>query len=458
MTVKRTEKDKRGQPIERVTMTAKQAWKMIDDAPDELLKQRTKSFANAPGYSKLDLCVMIKNAIKGYAPDEPISSLLARYLWHEIGGGLPAEVLAEIEVEIAAIANVPPVKKTKDKKVRAAVKVEDAVPAPDPTPRPTITADDLKRADRLLKLAQNLDAKIADKRRPWPQSVAHTRKRDQEFDQRCKEGDRFERVQSVLLALADLHRRGEAAAFGFDKINSVSALETVMNFDKWPQTDDYRFVLTRAGFTSANYTSKRKALLDFITGDGERDRAKRLRDLELKAASLVGQIPGFFPTPRSIVEKMLAGVVLPPNTIVCDPEAGAGHILDVIRERFPGVMLLAIERNGTLCELLQAKEYVVHCSDFLIDDPVVDVFVMNPPFEDGQDGRHVQHAYECLNSGGSLIALMSPSLFTNSRQRGINFREWFKQVGGRKENLPTDAFKESGTGVVPLLVRISKPK
>lgn len=81
---------------------------------------------------------------------------------------------------------------------------------------------------------------------------------------------------------------------------------------------------------------------------------------------------------------------------------------------------------------------------------------MNPPFEEGQDILHVRHAYECLAEDGAMVAIMSEGSFFRQDKRAADFRAWLDLVGGSNEELPADAFKESGTSVRTRLVVIRK--
>ncbi len=85
-----------------------------------------------------------------------------------------------------------------------------------------------------------------------------------------------------------------------------------------------------------------------------------------------------------------------------------------------------------------------------------DRIVMNPPFEKGQDVGHVIHAYELLKPGGRLVSIMSPAIKFNQQRKYTEFRQFLEEHNGWYEDLPADAFKESGTGVQTVLVVLDK--
>jgi 16S rRNA G1207 methylase RsmC len=56
-----------------------------------------------------------------------------------------------------------------------------------------------------------------------------------------------------------------------------------------------------------------------------------------------------------------------------------------------------------------------------------DRIVMNPPFENGQDIAHVEHAYELLSPGGRLVTVMSEGPFFRQDKNAASFRNWLEE-------------------------------
>jgi 16S rRNA G1207 methylase RsmC len=83
-----------------------------------------------------------------------------------------------------------------------------------------------------------------------------------------------------------------------------------------------------------------------------------------------------------------------------------------------------------------------------------DRIVMNPPFADQQDIRHVMHAATLLKPGGRLVAIMSAGVAFRDDRLSRAFRALLLEHGGAIEYLPEAAFKASGTGVLAVLVTI----
>jgi len=88
-----------------------------------------------------------------------------------------------------------------------------------------------------------------------------------------------------------------------------------------------------------------------------------------------------------------------------------------------------------------------------------DRIVMNPPFENGQDVDHVQHAYKLLKPGGRIVSIMGEHPFFANDKKSVAFREWLEAHGGTDEKLPAGSFEasERSTGVAARMVTIDKP-
>jgi phospholipid N-methyltransferase len=179
----------------------------------------------------------------------------------------------------------------------------------------------------------------------------------------------------------------------------------------------------------------------------------------LKAGGVqVVSVAQLFPTPRALAGRMVDEASISPESAVLEPSAGTGAILDAI-----GVngIVTAVEVNHGLCDQLQQRyqHARVICGDFLTMNGAIgrfDRIVMNPPFAEGQDIAHVRHAFEHLQPGGRLVAVMSEGPFFRSDRRARDFRTWLEIVGGTSEPLPAGTFSEAGTGVMTRLVIVDR--
>ena len=167
--------------------------------------------------------------------------------------------------------------------------------------------------------------------------------------------------------------------------------------------------------------------------------------------------PQLFPTPPEIAARMVEYAEIEPGQSILEPSAGTGNIVKAIRQAEPLATITAVEINRDLALLLSkcigypADRYTATNADFLTcngDIGTFDRIIMNPPFENGADIKHIQHALTMLNPGGRLVALCA----NGSRQRAA-----FMDEAEHWENLPAGSFKEQGTGVNVALMALVAP-
>ena len=171
----------------------------------------------------------------------------------------------------------------------------------------------------------------------------------------------------------------------------------------------------------------------------------------LKAGIKVVSAPKLFPTPPDIAERMVELAEIEPDHRVLEPSAGTGNILRAIGN---GPDKVAVEINHNLFMQLAyhfpISGILVIEGDFLQQDGNLGTFdriVMNPPFTNGEDIKHIQHARTMLKPGGRLVALCA----NGSRQRTA-----FMDEAEHWEDLPTGSFSAEGTGVnVALMVLVA---
>src|SRR5262249_41901346 len=123
----------------------------------------------------------------------------------------------------------------------------------------------------------------------------------------------------------------------------------------------------------------RAALREYLQFRGEKPAGDPIKRMERE---LVGcKIPGYFPTPKDVVEKMLEAADLKPGMKILEPSAGKGNIADAIRNRVPDSILQVCEINTSLRSILENKGYELVANDFLQYRPegteVFDRILMN---------------------------------------------------------------------------------
>lgn len=120
--------------------------------------------------------------------------------------------------------------------------------------------------------------------------------------------------------------------------------------------------------------------------------------------------PDFYPTPRSIIAKMVSPYLYRSNgrLQILEPSAGKGDILDYLHgvHHIKKTDLYCIEKDPELIYTLQGKEYAVIDTDFLsyCGRHQFNLIVMNPPFSNGID--HLMKAWDIL-AYGDIVCLLN---------------------------------------------------
>jgi len=168
--------------------------------------------------------------------------------------------------------------------------------------------------------------------------------------------------------------------------------------------------------------------------------------------------PQLFATPAERARKVVDLAGIEDGQEVLEPSAGTGALLDAIKERAANARIFAVEVNCSLAENLAARYAApedvaeglcknVLQGDFLSLSPSqlgkFDRIVMNPPFENGADIKHIKHAQQLLKSGGLLIAICA---------NGPRQHRELMDIAMYWEDLPAGSLKNQGTNVNAALV------
>ena len=207
-----------------------------------------------------------------------------------------------------------------------------------------------------------------------------------------------------------------------------------------------------------NEHEMRQALREYLPMRGKSAQADPVKKAERE---LIGRkLPGFFPTPPTVIDRMLAEAEIDSSHSVLEPSAGKGDIIDAIKTQHDGANVKGLEFNRTLQGVLDAKGHDIEYGDFMEHKGEYDRIVMNPPFENRADAQHTRHAYDNLKKGGKLVSLVSSGTMTASTGEAKKFQDWLDSVGGHAEPLPEGSFKGKDsfrqTGVNVHLVVIEK--
>lgn len=295
-----------------------------------------------------------------------------------------------------------------------------------------------------------------------------TRKRSQEQQQRIAEAGRFNLKADHLEAWRDRLVDGSLPVYllAIGKL-SLDAYDWLITTAGWPNGEWNKAVranLIRCGLPQAYYAERRQEFLDLkdagpVTGSADAEIKRR------EAAILPGSIPGYFPTPAPVIERLLLHADIMEGDTVLEPSAGSGAIADALRAAWgDAISIYVCEKNYDLADILTMKGHAFPARigrDFMLpgafdQDMRYDKIIGNPPFERGQDAEHIQKAYSYLAPEGVLVMICSEGPFFRSQRADVQFRIWLSEVGAETEQLPQDAFKKSGTSVGCRIVVISK--
>lgn len=177
-----------------------------------------------------------------------------------------------------------------------------------------------------------------------------------------------------------------------------------------------------------------------------------------------------FETPDALADRLVDMANIRPGDRVLEPSAGTGSLLRAMLRQhgnpyYQHIRATAVEINPQLWQRLSDSEFAMWVTarhaDFLewsgSDAGKCEQFdriIMNPPFKDGSDVKHITRALSMLAPGGRLVAICA----AGPRQRAA-----FEKLGelecGRGEwhDLPAGSFADKGTNVSTAIVVVDAP-
>ena len=168
---------------------------------------------------------------------------------------------------------------------------------------------------------------------------------------------------------------------------------------------------------------------------------------------------GWFPTPSSVVEKLIELADLKKGMTALEPSAGGGAIAFALKVL--GLKVDVVEIDPKRIALLGDNFESCTTANFLtlVEDTEYDRVVMNPPFAPAQaDIDHVMHAFKFLKPGGRLVSVMASGVKFRDNKKAVSFRDFVKANDGEIIDLPEGSFKISGTNVNTVIVVLNKAK
>lgn len=178
----------------------------------------------------------------------------------------------------------------------------------------------------------------------------------------------------------------------------------------------------------------------------------------------------FYPTPESLIYKMLEGIDFDKIGTVLEPSAGKGDIAQAIANRLEArywrsgkeaqAMIDCVEIDPNLRAILKDKGFRVVHDDFLDFQTFkkYDLIIMNPPFDQGD--KHLLKALSLLErSGGQVVCILNAETIRNPY---TYTRQQLQKAILEHEGTVTECGKafasaERKTNVDAVIVRVTVP-
>jgi len=346
-----------------------------------------------------------------------------------------------------------------------------------PVTKPTAnTSINKELAEKLRSLADAMQKQISAKIDSGISRQNPTARRMRIAASMRQEGYKLQATQRLLYALSDAYDTGEIEKFErLKRIGTKSQAELLNRYtDKFGNKEDDKYLQSTFNYNKSNFQqlgissvfnwslaiSQRDELLHTYNPGAVQQHnqaQQKIQELEIKIKGL--KIPGFFPTPKDLVRQLVLMADIREEHRVLEPSAGKGDILDGLKDHLgSSEQLVACEINPTLRELLELKGYTLLQANFLEVKESFDRIVMNPPFENGQDVDHVQHALKLLKPNGRVVAIMSEGVFFRKFKKESEFRELLADKNAFVSDPIKGAFKNAfnQTGVSVRIVVVNK--
>lgn len=187
------------------------------------------------------------------------------------------------------------------------------------------------------------------------------------------------------------------------------------------------------------------------------DQRTRFEALAQKQPTPAFSSFNLFTTPLPLARQVIELADIHAGHSVLEPSAGTGNLLRAIADKFvqPGehhIHATAVEIYGPLFNHLSDSEFAMWVTarnaNFLTWETreTFDRVVMNPPFKNGVDRKHIMRARSLLKPDGKLVAICA----NGPRQR----RDLFS-IADQWIDLPRGSFRSEGTDVEAAIIVMS---
>ena len=179
----------------------------------------------------------------------------------------------------------------------------------------------------------------------------------------------------------------------------------------------------------------------------------------------------FYPTPESLIDKMIQHVNLRLTSTVLEPSAGKGNIADKVFKELKSMgnkweddpyksRIDTIELNPELQATLKGKGYKVVHDDFLTFNTFkrYDLIIMNPPFDNGD--KHLLKAIDIQKRGGDIVCILNAETiknpYSNTRNELKNLLEYYNAKVEFLEEEFTNAERTTNVEIALIYISIER--
>jgi len=181
----------------------------------------------------------------------------------------------------------------------------------------------------------------------------------------------------------------------------------------------------------------------------------------------------FFYTPPSVSSYLvdlsglskLESIAHAADIHILEPSAGRGDLIQALPPELID-SVTAVEpdkfswgcyhRLTSICHNVHNCTFEEYYSKAREDGMTFTHVLMNPPYSEGRDIKHVRMAYDLLAPGGRLVSVISENSCYWKNDLSKSFRKWLGEVNAQVVSLPTGSFKASGTMIDTMTLLVDK--
>jgi len=197
--------------------------------------------------------------------------------------------------------------------------------------------------------------------------------------------------------------------------------------------------------------------------DSEESKQNLLKLIESGSVTDKQKLFQAYYTPDDVADQLVNYAGIQNAMSILEPSAGLGSLVKAVyglhNRRHLQVTCVDINPEATAHLKNEGFDKVIE-ADFLTlsvnDLGLYDRVLMNPPFTDRQDAKHILHAMQFLRPGGYLVAILSLAWNFRSESEYGKLARLVQDFGEVMADLPQGTFRSEGTNIATQIIRIRK--